>query len=220
MRTTFAAALAFVGTLGGMAPAHAQTLYVVEHVVVSVNAQADGSGERIGQIKSGDQVELIERQDEQAHIRLGSGEEGWVKASYLSESLPLQQQLKARNDELERVRKEKTQLEADLAAARKAASAAAAAPPPAAAAAKPAAAKPVPAPPPEELPQPPPGNSPQDSAGQGAPPLFSEDPMMPSRPTWLWTLGASILSLGVGFAVGWRLLDRRIRAKYGGLRIY
>ena len=44
--------------------------------------------------------------------------------------------------------------------------------------------------------------------------------MMPKRPSWPWTLGFSILSLAVGFALGWRLLDRRIRAKYGGLRIY
>jgi hypothetical protein len=44
--------------------------------------------------------------------------------------------------------------------------------------------------------------------------------MMPSRPTWLWALGCSIVSLAIGFALGWRLLDRRIRAKYGGLRIY
>jgi hypothetical protein len=32
--------------------------------------------------------------------------------------------------------------------------------------------------------------------------------------------GAVIIALGIGFAVGWRVLDRRIRAKYGGLRIY
>jgi len=28
------------------------------------------------------------------------------------------------------------------------------------------------------------------------------------------------VSLGAGFALGWWVLDRRIRAKYGGLRIY
>jgi hypothetical protein len=29
-----------------------------------------------------------------------------------------------------------------------------------------------------------------------------------------------VASLLAGFAVGWRVLDRRIRSKYGGLRIY
>jgi hypothetical protein len=44
--------------------------------------------------------------------------------------------------------------------------------------------------------------------------------MMPSRPTWIVALIAAVIALGVGFALGWRMLDRRIRAKYGGLRIY
>jgi hypothetical protein len=40
------------------------------------------------------------------------------------------------------------------------------------------------------------------------------------RPLWRWLLGASIAALLAGFALGWRMLDRRIRRKYGGLRIY
>jgi SH3 domain protein len=196
--------------------AQAETMYVVEQLVVSVNSEADGSGERVDQIKSGESVELIERQEDQALIRLPSGQEGWVKASYLSTSLPLQQQLAARTEELERARKENSQLETDLATARRAASTAAAA---AAAAAKAPEPAPVAAPAPaDEAPTPP--STATESNAQGAPPLFSEDPMMPRRPTWLWALGCSALSLGVGFALGWRLLDRRIRAKYGGLRIY
>ncbi len=108
--------------------ANAETLYVIEQLVVSVNANADGSGDRVGQVKSGEAVELLDREEDQAHIRLPSGQEGWVRASYLSSSLPLAQQLSARTDEFQRLRKEKTQLEADLAAARRAASAAASAP--------------------------------------------------------------------------------------------
>jgi hypothetical protein len=198
------------------APAHAETLYVVEQVVVSVNATADGSGERVGQIKSGEAIELIERQEDQAHIRLPSGEEGWVKASYLSASPPLQQQLSARTEELERVRKEKTQLETELASAKRAAAAAAATaakPAPAVAAPTPVAAPPVEAPPTPSAATP-------DSSAQGAPPLFSESSVMPSRPSWLLAFGCAVVALVVGFALGWQLLDRRIRAKYGGLRIY
>jgi len=52
------------------------------------------------------------------------------------------------------------------------------------------------------------------------PPLFSDEGMMPSRPTWIVALIAAVIALVVGFALGWRMLDRRIRAKYGGLRIY
>ena len=214
-----AIALVGAGLLCG-AEARAETLYVIEQLFVSVNAAPDGSGERVGQIKSGDSVELIERQDEQAHIRLPSGEEGWVKASYLSANLPLNKQLAARAEELEKVRKEKAQLETDLAAAKKAATAAAAAARNApAATATPAPTPPAAAPTPVAE-SPPPPTPVSDPASQGAPPLFPESSMMPSRPTWLWALGCSIVSLAIGFAIGWRLLDRRIRAKYGGLRIY
>ena len=40
------------------------------------------------------------------------------------------------------------------------------------------------------------------------------------RPGWSWVWVSALAGLGAGFALGWRVLDRRIRAKYGGLRIY
>jgi hypothetical protein len=40
------------------------------------------------------------------------------------------------------------------------------------------------------------------------------------REVWPWTLAAAVLGLAVGFAVGLLVLDRHIRRKYGGLRIY
>jgi hypothetical protein len=40
------------------------------------------------------------------------------------------------------------------------------------------------------------------------------------RPRWSWVWVSALAGLGAGFALGWRVLDRRIRAKYGGLRIY
>ena len=40
------------------------------------------------------------------------------------------------------------------------------------------------------------------------------------RGAWGWLAGAALLALAVGFVLGWRMLDRRIRRKYGGLRIY
>jgi hypothetical protein len=175
---------------------HSGTLYVIEQLIVSVNASADGSGERIAQIHSGDPVELLEQEGEQAHVRLASGAEGWLKASYLSADLPLQQQLSARSDELEQARREKKRLETQLAAARQAATAAAAD-----------------------------NASKATAASPSGPPLFSfladsSGTALPARPTWLWALVASLVALVAGFALGWRMLDRRIRAKYGGLRIY
>jgi len=43
---------------------------------------------------------------------------------------------------------------------------------------------------------------------------------VPARPLWQWLLGTSVVMLLLGFALGWRMLDRKIRRKFGGLRIY
>jgi SH3-like domain-containing protein len=204
-----------------------ETQYVIEQLVVSVNAAPDGSGDRVDQIKSGDRVDVLERQGEQSRVKLASGQEGWVRSSYLSTTPPLREQLKTRTDELEKLRAEKTKLEAELASAKKAAttaaanaaSAATAAPPPTAASSPPPAANDPSAAPPSG------GPSSGTSAGDAAPPpanppMFASDGMMPSRPSWLVAITVSGLTLIGGFVLGWRVLDKRIRAKYGGLRIY
>lgn len=233
-------AIVTAGVLAGMtAAAKAETLYVIEQVYVTVNAAPDGTGERVGQIKSGDKVELIERQEDQAHVRLASGSEGWVKASYLSADPPLREQVTARNAELEQVRKEKAQLEAELSKTRSALAAANASIKPAtrdahasapsnnapSTAGKPAANAPRTtdaAPNAESAPnsEAPSSAGAAESTAQTPPPLFQDEPIMPSRPSWWVATAVALLALAVGFALGWRMLDRRIRAKYGGLRIY
>lgn len=200
--------------------ATAETVYVIEQLIVSVYAQPDASGERIGQIRSGDRVELLERQDEQAKVRLASGEEGWVKASYLSPALPLQQQLAARNEELERIRNEKAELEAALAAARREVAAANARAQSASAQPGPAAAANGAMSDQAEHPAAHGASAPTESPATSHPPLFGLRAPLIARPSWLWTGIAALVALGIGFGLGWRVLDRRIRAKYGGLRIY
>ncbi len=208
--------------LAAAVSAQTETQYVIEQLVVTVNATVDGSGERVGQIKSGDRVDVLEREADQSHVRLSSGEEGWVRTSYLTSAPPLREQLKARTDELEKLRQEKTKLEADLASARKAASAAAASNAAGNGASSSAAAIAVPPAPASALPA---ESNPAETAASDAPqssnpPLFSSEGMMPSRPPWIVALVASVATLVIGFLLGWRMLDRRIRAKYGGLRIY
>jgi hypothetical protein len=186
--------------------ARAETVYVIEQLVVGVNSTADDTGERVGSIKSGDRVELLERENDQAHIRLQSGIEGWVKASYLSSEPPLQQRLDARTEEVSKLKAEVTKLESELKAVRLAATAA---PAPAPA---PAPAAPAPAPVADANPgaAPAPGN-------RG---MFKNEPRVAAGPPWRWIGGVGAGGLLLGFVLGWRMLDRRIRAKYGGLRIY
>jgi hypothetical protein len=185
-----------------MPAAQAETVYVIEQLVVGVNSQPDDTGERIESIKSGDRVELLEKLDDQANVRLQNGTEGWVKAAYLTSDPPLKQRLEARTEEVGKLKTEVSRLESELKAVRLAAT--------------------VPAPAPAPVPAPVEPSRNPDAAARpsGNRPLFGGESREKSAPSWKWTAGTGVVALLLGFALGWRMLDRRIRAKYGGLRIY
>jgi hypothetical protein len=196
-----AVALALLVALMPPTALPAESLYVVEQLVVSVSSAPDGSGERVATLKSGDRVELLERAGEQVHVRLANGHEGWVRASYLSAEEPVRVRLAQRDAEVARLNDEVSLLKAQLranpappaSAAVASASAGGAAPSVAAAAAQ----------------------------EPGAPPassLFSAEER--PHPPWPWTLAASLIGFGLGFGLGALMLDRHVRRKYGGLRIY
>ncbi len=192
-----------------VAPAiHAETLYVIEQVVVNVNSAPDATGQRVTTIKSGEPVEVLERQGDQIHVHLPNGTEGWVRKSYLSADEPLQQRLAERNGEVEKLKQDVARLEGELAAARGGgrgggARAKAAAPDTSTSAAASAET-----------------NSPENDPATGEPAYFMTPPEGPARPVWHWALGSFVVALALGFVLGWYVLDRRIRRKYGGLRIY
>ena len=211
----------------------AGTQYVIEQLVVSVNSAPDGSGERVANIKSGDAVEVIENQGDQVHVRLANGKDGWVRKSYLGAQEPLHLRLSERTAEVEKLKQDLTRLEAELAAARTASPGRAGAPATNMSAGAPAikpgspAATPSPAATStsasisadassaetrgaEDAPDPTPGE----------PAYFMTPPDAPAHPVWHWALGSFLVALGLGFALGWQMLDRRIRRKYGGVRIY
>jgi hypothetical protein len=50
--------------------------------------------------------------------------------------------------------------------------------------------------------------------------VFLREPDRPGQTPWGLILGIAGAMLLVGFVLGWTTLDRRIRQKYGGLRIY
>jgi SH3 domain protein len=183
----------------------AENLYVIEQLVVSVSSAPDGSGERIASVRSGDALEVLERSGDEVHVRTGSGREGWIRASYLSAEEPLRLRLAQRTAELARLKEDVSRLQAQLAAARSAASttplggaAAPTAAPTAALTAEVAA----------------------EDAARAPRALFAAEEEESPRRVWPWALGAALLALCVGFALGALVLDRHIRRKYGGLRIY
>jgi SH3-like domain-containing protein len=177
----------------------AESLYVVEQVVINVNSAPDASGERIATVKSGERMEVIERLRDQVHVRLPDGRDGWIRASYLSADEPLRARLTQREAEAAQLRADLSRLQAEQSAARSAAGAANAAAA-AGAAAAPAAAT-------------------EDPTGPSGV-LFSAGSEQPARRAWPWVLGTALLSLCIGFVLGALVLDRHIRRKYGGLRIY
>ena len=194
-------ALCLLALAFGAPAVRADPIYVIEQLVVSVTSTPEADGERIGQVKSGDKLELIERQGEEAHVRLSNGKDGWIKSSYVTSEPPLQTRLTERTAEVEKLKQEGeklrqdsdklkqdvSRLESQLAASRVA------------------------------------NNATSDSTPAPTPiheTVFLREPQRPGETSWLFLLGISVVMLLVGFVVGWKTLDRRIRRKYGGLRIY
>jgi len=172
---------------------HAESLYVIEQLVVAVASAPDASGERVATLKSGDRVELLERAGEQAHVRLAGGREGWVRASYLTAEEPLRVRLAQRDAEVARLGEELSALKAQRATAT----------PPATATAASVSA----------------GTGAGSAAQDAGAALFNASEERPHT-VWPWTLATALVGFGLGFGVGALMLDRHIRRKYGGLRIY
>jgi hypothetical protein len=196
------------------AAVHAESLYVVEQLVVNVNSAPDASGERIATVKSGERVEVLERAGQQIHVRLMSGTDGWIRAGYLSADEPLRTKLAQRDAEV-------AQLRAALARETQPSLSAPAAPAAGTAPPAPAAGTAPPAPAAGTAP-PAPAAAPPAADATAAPPaaLFGLRSEEQPRRVWPWALSAALLAFGAGFALGVLALDRRIRRKYGGLRIY
>jgi hypothetical protein len=223
------ALLLLPGLAAAASVAHAETAYVVEQVVVNVNSAPDSTGERIATIKSGDGVEVLDRQGDQVHVHLTNGTEGWVRKSYLSADEPLHVRLSERTAEVEKLKQDVTRLEGELAATKGAPHGK-----PGGAQTNTASGSPVTVSPPAATNSPAAPASPSTAAStliaedpaaapeQPAhdPPYFMTPPDSPARPVWHWALGSFVVALGLGFLLGWQVLDRRIRRKYGGLRIY
>jgi len=190
------ALLAALGLLALGAPAAAaEALYVVEQLVVSVSSTPDAGGERIASLKSGDRVELIERSGDAVHVRLANGKDGWLRASYLSTEQPLRTRLQQSEAEVSDLKAQVSRLEAQLSGAS------------ALRAAAPLAAAPLAA-------------APEEAAAAAPAPLFSAAGEAAAPRLWPWAVLSAALALVVGFALGWWMLDRSIRKKYGGLKIY
>ena len=178
----------------------AATAYVSDELVLGVYAEENSQGQRLATLHSGTQVETLAQNGEFTQVRLSDGTTGWVKSAFLTTNEPAVVRVKRLEEELDRSRATTPALAEAAARSEverlkleldaKQAELEAARGPSAAAAA--------------------PAETGALSAIQAA-----------AAPLWpvLAGIGAAV-GLGCGFWLGYATLARRIRHKFGGLKVY
>jgi SH3 domain protein len=198
---------------------HAEQLYVADKLVLNVYAEANQDSNRVATIETGDAVEEIERVENFVRVRLADGREGWVGANYLNAEPPAIVRLKALQaersespapstdppkqltDEIARLKKQNASLTTELAELKKKAATAPATP-----AAAPAVNESV---------------TPAAHAASEPQEAVAAAPVVVVRHSywWAWLL-AVVAAGGIGFFAGYQTLGRRVRERFGGVKVY
>ncbi len=208
-----AALLVALLSLPGLFPATASaaTAYVSDELILGVFAAQNGQGERLATLHSGASVDTLAVSGEFTQVRLNDGTTGWVKSTYLTTREPATSRLKQLEEELDRrrattpalaeaaARSEVEHLKLELAAKRAEIDAGAAvrATDGAAPSSELAASAPMPAQPAEST-------------------YVARNMTVSARSTIL----ATVVAMAVGFWLGYATLARRVRHKFGGIKVY
>ena len=189
----------------------AATAYVSDELVLGVYSEQNNQGQRLTTLHSGASVETLAVNGDFTQVRLNDGTMGWVKSAYLTTQEPAVVRIKQLQDELDRsrattpalaeaaARSELEQLKRELAAKQ----------------AELMAANPAPTG----------GPAGASGAGAAAGSTGAQAATMTSRTAassaraWI-EVAVALVSLLVGFGLGYATLARRIRHKYGGLKVY
>jgi hypothetical protein len=198
----------------------AATAFVSDELVLGVFAEQNGQGARLATLHSGASVDTLSVNGEFTQVRLNDGTTGWVKSVYLTTQVPaivrvkqLEEELDnsrattpalaeaAARSEVEQLKRElKSQQEALDAANRAAGAGAVPGAAPAAGAAAVAAASPAP------MAVTPPG-------------LMAGTAAAAARRPWIM-VAPLLAALACGFWLGYATLARRIKHKFGGIKVY
>ena len=87
----------------GVAP-QASTAYVSDELVLNVYAEENTQGQRLATLHSGASVEALSVNGDYTQVRLADGTTGWVKSAYLTTKEPASIRVKQLEEELERTR--------------------------------------------------------------------------------------------------------------------
>jgi Bacterial SH3 domain len=177
----------------------ATTAYVSDELVLGVYSEQNNQGQRLTTLHSGAKVETLAVNGDFTQVRLSDGTTGWVKSAYLTIQEPAVVRIKQLQDELDRSRATTPALAE--AAAR------------------------------SELEQ-----FKRELANKQGEPVAANATLTPpgssvavpgagmqraasSARAWI-EVAATLAALIVGFCLGYATLARRIRHKYGGLKVY
>jgi hypothetical protein len=195
-------AAAVIGLALAASTVRAATAYVSDELVLGVYAEENNQGQRLATLHSGASVDTLSVSGEFTQIRMTDGTTGWVKSAYLTTKEPASFRVKQLEEELDRSRattpalaeaaerSEVDRLTRELAIKQ------------------------------GQLDAVRNGGVAELAAPVPAPaqiPLVSQDlaPMLP----WL-AGGAVVLALACGFWMGYATLARRVKRKFGGIRVY
>ena len=84
--------------------ARAETAYVSDDLILGVYSEKNQQGTRLTTLHSGARVDVLAREGEFAQVSLGNDKVGWVKASFLTAHEPSAVRVKALEAELARIR--------------------------------------------------------------------------------------------------------------------
>jgi uncharacterized protein YgiM (DUF1202 family) len=180
----------------------AATAYVSDELVLGVYAEQNNQGQRLATLHSGTSVETLAQSADFTQVRLSDGTTGWVKSAFLTPNEPAVVRIKQLQEELDRsrattpalaeaaARSEVERLKLELAAKQ------------------------------SEL----------DAARAGGAAPVIESPPAPgplaaiqaaAAPRWPVIAGIAVaVGLAGGFWLGYATLARRVRQKFGGIKVY
>lgn len=185
----------------------AATAYVSDELVLGVYAEENNQGQRLATLHSGARVETLMQNGDFTQVRLTDGTTGWVRSAFLITKEPAVVRVKQLEEELDRTRattpalaeaaarSEVERLKQELASKQRELEAARSG--------APGVGTPITAP------------------GVGTPPASAPAFIQTPPGRWVAIAGiATAIGLGCGFWLGYTTLARRIRAKFGGLKVY
>ena len=100
---TLAIRLSFVLMSLMLLPAHAQTKYVTDRIVLELHETKSSLSPLIEQLPSGAALNVLEKDGAHARVETADGKSGWVEAAYLQNSKPAQlllEELKIAHEQL------------------------------------------------------------------------------------------------------------------------